>query len=159
MEAYGGCRHPWHGGKRLIPGSHSSADCPTPAAQECAGRSNAKYGLGGNVVLMWVEEILHQLVVYPMHPMIYWGSSIQGGAGFLPSVAGGTRLQTSFDPMAPWHLFPLQCFFFLRWDPGVQDITRQVDHFQICALRHPPTFKPAKWKSLSFERKNMEQHL
>jgi hypothetical protein len=33
-------------------------------------------------VLLWMEEILHQLMVYPI---IYRVSTIQGGAGFLPS--------------------------------------------------------------------------
>jgi hypothetical protein len=33
--------------------------------------------------LLWMEEILHQLIG-GKHPSIYRVSSIQGGAGFLP---------------------------------------------------------------------------
>ena len=37
--------------------------------------------------LLWMEEILHQLID-GKHPTIYRLSTIQGGAGFLPSTVG-----------------------------------------------------------------------
>ena len=81
-----------------------------------------------DTVILWMEEILHQLIG-GKHPIIYRLSTIQGGAGFLPS--------TVVSAIYPVHwLVPTTAILFGKRRPNYKLVYNSIEYRSIYH-KHP----------------------